>query len=399
MRNIIQIIKEEISKIYEDNKGTLNDIKAVDKEIKSDNMGNNIYVLNNQLFLNNSYESHLNPLAYIVALFANRTNLPKDSIVLNENQKIKITDIYSFVPNESDIRTFLEFKKQFPEYNPVKEKFFLIEILDNKNYTKTISNYIINQDSAKILSKNITKYNQKISSILLNNIKDLLQKYDTENIKDNINDIEDTIEATPQKQNNNDEEKYETLNPNIKKDRKNIGKVLLTKFDKYWGKFAPKNFLIYDNSQYKPFDIPKYRLADKNRVKSKQHTFYNTDFNETPTFYHFFDDNQKPIFIDNYSGKEDHVYGVLFKAYPLTKKEYTNKIIYNFNFLFTLIIETNNDGKLEYYNYTPINTIENYPPFQISSLKDFIAVNKNILNIIKNITNRILNNKMSSRSE
>lgn len=354
---LITILKEQIKKLKEDKLSSKQDYESFIYSIQNDNTSNNIYVLNDTTYLTNVYE--VLGIANIVALYSNITDIPKESILLKKNQRIKLYDGYTFF----DTNLKVDIKKEIPEFNPIQGKYFILEILNDKNYTKIDSTHVIDLKNCIKLYDYLTKYNQKIDNNLLNIIKNNLNKYNT-----------------------NDDESYEKLNTKYKYDRKNVGKVILTKFDKYWGKFAPTKFLIYNNSDYNPIDIEKFVYVSKNSIADKDNglNYYGLNNNST-IFYRVF--NKKP----NY--RQDKIFAVIIKG-RLKKDDFSKNEKYILDFVFDLIVEKNtNDGK-KYYSVSYINTFKYYNPYKITSYKDFIQINKEIITTIKETTDKIINNQL-----
>jgi HD superfamily phosphohydrolase len=78
----------------------------------------------------------------------------------------------------------------------------------------------------------------------------------------------------------------------------------------------------------------------------------------------------------------------------LKKDDFSKNEKYILDFVFDLIVEKNtNDGK-KYYSVSYINTLEFYNPYKITSYKDFIQINKEIITTIKETTNKIINNQL-----
>lgn len=384
--NLIKLIKEELNKIKEDRLASKNDYKNFIYSMENTKLSNNIFILNDTTYLTNVYEV-TSGIANIVALYSNITNIPKDSLLLKKNQKINLYDGYSLF----DTNLITDIKRVRPEFNPVQGKYFVLEILNDKNYTKIDSSYIIDLNKFIELYDILIKYNQKIDSNLLKNIKNNLNKYNKKNIDDLIsNDNIDVLNRDIIKYNPNDEENYEKLNTKYKYDRKNIGKVILTKFDKYWGKFAPKKFIIYDNSFYKPIDINLINNASKNKLNGRELKFYGIENKNTPFFYKFFDENNKPKY------KEDNIYAAFINGNLIKDDKIVNQKneSYTMTFIFDLIIEKNTTEGNKYYSVTYIDGSYYDNPYKIKSYKDFIETNKNIISLINEITEKILNNKL-----
>lgn len=383
---LLTILKEHVKKLKEDMLGSKYDYKNFLYSIQNDNMSDNIYILNDTTYLTNTYEVTLG-LSNIIALYSNITNIPKESILLKKNQKIKLYDGYVLFDANCRSGSCADIKKTIPEFNPVQGKYFVLEILNDKNYTKIDSTYVIDIKNFIKLFDYLNKYDKKIDNNLLNNITNSLNKYNEKTIDDLIsNDDTNVMNGGMNKQNTNNDETYEKLNTKYKYNRKNVGKVILTKFDKFWGKFAPKNFLIYNNSQYKPIDVDTFINVSKNEDKTKYLNFYGLSNNNRTTFYRLFNNN-KP----NY--KEDKIFAVIIQG-SIHKDSFSKKETYIMNFIFDLIIEKNTNNDKKYYSVPYINTIQFDTPYKITSYKDFININKEILRTIKETTNEIINNEL-----